>query len=493
MVLFPYAEDCTIWRRRRNGKYPTNHGLHDLYLLICEGLIRSWMTYSTGAHKTVYRRQCLPLQLRFMKTRIDNEQNNSQTMRALTFVRFMRQILKSGPADLDWIQSQGLLAVKLAQIFALRSDLLSVEKCRQLQQLYQHASSIPSEEVFDNLEKRAPEGFFDAFEEIDKIPIAAASVGQVHRARLKTGEEVVIKVIKAQNEKSFRRDVKRMRRWLRIFLLFMPKLRKVGNPVALLNHVADYTTRELDLRNEIAGADELKNIQLDIDDTFQMHRLRFPKYYRELSNEQVLVSEFIRGDSLEDGIEGGTLSWSTLLDLFRIHGAYLFGIGTFHGDLHPGNCIIDEDGMFVFIDNGAICHAPTHVSSSLFRFFEHLSASQLNDAFEALLGLSEETLDDRRKEKYMARMYEIYHDFEMLSVGEQSLTQIMMKTVRCAVEDAGAVFGEEAFPIIRALMYLDGLVIRTHPDVKLIQSMSPYLEEFRACLPIPEPVSPYSK
>ena len=451
------------------------------------------MTYSTGTDKTVYAIQFLFLRLRFMKTRIDNQQNNSGAMRALTFIRFMRQILKSGPADLDWIQSQGLLAVKLAQIFALRSDLLSVEKCRQLQQLYQHASSIPSEEVFDNLEKRAPEGFFDAFEEIDKIPIAAASVGQVHRARLKTGEEVVIKVIKAQNEKSFRRDVKRMRRWLRIFLLFMPKLRKVGNPVALLNHVADYTTRELDLRNEIAGADELKNIQLDIDDTFQMHRLRFPKYYRELSNEQVLVSEFIRGDSLEDGIDAGTLSWSTLLDLFRIHGAYLFGIGTFHGDLHPGNCIIDEDGMFVFIDNGAICHAPTHVSSSLFRFFEHLSASQLNDAFEALLGLSEETLDDRRKEKYMAKMYEIYHDFEMRSVGEQSLTQIMMKTVRCAVEDAGAVFGEEAFPIIRALMYLDGLVIRTHPDVKLIQSMSPYLEEFRACLPIPEPVSPYSK
>ena len=76
-------------------------------------------------------------------------------MRVWTFARFMRQILKSGPADLDWIQSQGLLAVKLAQIFALRSDLLSVEKCRQLRQLYQHASSIPSEEVFDNLEKRA--------------------------------------------------------------------------------------------------------------------------------------------------------------------------------------------------------------------------------------------------------------------------------------------------------------------------------------------------
>ena len=144
----------------------------------------------------------------------------------------MREILKSKPADLDWIQSQGLLAVKLAQIFALRSDLISVDKCRQLQQLYQHAASIPSEAVFENLEARAPSGFFDAFEEIDKVPLAAASVGQVHRATLKSGEEVVIKVIKAENEKAFRRDVKRMRRWLRIFLIFMPKLRRVGNPVA---------------------------------------------------------------------------------------------------------------------------------------------------------------------------------------------------------------------------------------------------------------------
>ena len=189
-------------------------------------------------------------------------------MRVFTFLRFMRQILKSSPADLDWIQSQGLLAVKLAQIFALRSDLISVEKCRQLQQLYQHASSIPSEDVFRNIEQRAPEGFIDAFEHIDDVPLAAASVGQVHRARLKDGQEVVIKVIKAQNEKTFRRDVNRMRRWLRVFLIFMPKLRKVGNPVALLNHVADYTTRELDLRNEIKGAEELLRIKEEVSGNF---------------------------------------------------------------------------------------------------------------------------------------------------------------------------------------------------------------------------------
>jgi predicted unusual protein kinase regulating ubiquinone biosynthesis (AarF/ABC1/UbiB family) len=86
---------------------------------------------------------------------------------------------------------------------------------------------------------------------------------------------------------------------------------------------------------------------------------------------------------------------------------------------------------------------------------------------------------EKKMKKYMAKMHEIYADFGKKSVGEQSLTKIMMQTVRAAVELAGAEFGEEAFPIIRALMYLDGLVLRTHPDVYLIQSMGPYLEEFR--------------
>jgi len=396
----------------------------------------------------------------------------------------MRQVMRKKPADLDWIQRQGLLAVKLAQIFALRSDILPVEKCRQLQSLYQHAATIPSEDVFANLKARAPDGFMDAFDSINEEPLAAASVGQVHRGRLKTGEEVVVKIIKTQNEKQFRRDVQRMRRWLRIFLVFSPKLRKVGNPMALLNHVADYTTRELDLRNEIKGAKELQAIQERLKDDFPMPMLRFPEYHPHLSNEHVLVSEFIDGKSLEEGIEEGSLSWQTLLDLFRIHGAFLFGIGTFHGDLHPGNCIIDSDGKFVFIDNGAICHAPAHVNNALFHFFEQLSKREFSKAYDALLTMSEVKLDERRLAKYYAKMDDIYTGFETKPVGEQSLTRVMMLTVQAAVEKAGADFGEEAFPIIRALMYLDGLVIRTHPDVMLIESMGPYLEEFRTGLGI---------
>ena len=288
---------------------------------------------------------------------------------------------------------------------------------------------------------------------------------------------VVIKIIKTQNEKQFRRDVERMRRWLKIFLMFSPKLRKVGNPIALLNHVADYTTRELDLRNEIAGAKELKEIQNQISNNFPMDLLRFPTYYPTISNEHVLVSEFIEGESLEEGIENGTLGWDTLLQLFRIHGAFLFGIGTFHGDLHPGNVMLSEDGKFTFIDTGAICYSPKRVSNSLFGFFFNLAKYQKKDAYDALLQMSDVPPTGKKLEEYYDEMTRLYDSFEGKSVSEVSLTQQMMGTVKTAVL-AGCAFDETSFPIIRSLMYMDGLVLETYPDVDLITSMGPYLDEF---------------
>ena len=292
-------------------------------------------------------------------------------MRFVTFVRFMYQILKKKEANLTWIQSQGLLAVKLSQIFALRPDLLSIEKCKQLQTLYGQASTIPTENVQNILKSKASKEFHDAIVWFDENPLAAASVGQVHRARLKTGEEVVVKIIKANHKNKFKKDVYRMKRWLKVLILFSPKLRKVGNPIALLNHVEDYTLRELNLNNEIKGGNKLKQIKEDLSDNFPMPRLKFPLYYENLSNEDVLVSEFIDGITLEEGIRNKSLEWDYLIELFRIHGAYMFGVGTFHGDLHPGNCIINKEGNFVFIDNGAICESPRRIALSLFRFFEN--------------------------------------------------------------------------------------------------------------------------
>ena len=121
-------------------------------------------------------------------------------MKLGTFLRFFRQLKGKKPVDIDAIQSMGLLAVKLGQIFALRPDLIEPERCIELQQLYSRAATIPEEDSQQLLDRFAPEGFMDHFESIEMRPFAAASIGQIHRAVMTDGTKVVVKIIKSDFE-----------------------------------------------------------------------------------------------------------------------------------------------------------------------------------------------------------------------------------------------------------------------------------------------------
>ena len=398
-------------------------------------------------------------------------------MRLSTLVRFARELRGKKPVNIEKIQSMGLLAVKLGQICALRPDLLEPDRCIQLQELYSRAPSIPAENFDKMLNKYTSEDFKSNFNKIEPTPFAAASIGQIHRAELKDGTKVVVKLIKGDFKKSFERDVKRMKRWMKMGLFFNPKLKKVGNPIGLLNHIEDYTLRELNLLNEITGKDRLEQLSVEYNDKFPMPKLRFPKIWKELSNENVLVMEEIQDSTLESHLNAGTMEWEDLLQLFRIHGAFMFGMGVFHGDLHPGNAMMSSNKNFTFIDTGAICEAPDHVRKALFGFFYFLAKGELKNAFDAMLTMADVAPTGKTLQTYYDSMFELYDGFVGTSVSEVSLTQQMMKTVKAAVL-AGCSFGDEAFPIIRSLMYMDGMVLKGHPDVDLISSIGPYLDEF---------------
>ena len=398
-------------------------------------------------------------------------------MRLTTLLRFAKELRGKKPVDIDKIQSMGLLAVKLGQICALRPDLLEPERCIQLQELYSRAPTIPEENFEKLLSKYTDEGFSNNFNFIDSKPFAAASIGQIHRAELKDGTKVVIKIIKGDFKKTFEKDVKRMKRWMRMGLFFNPKLKKVGNPIGLLNHIEDYTLRELNLLNEITGKERLEKLAEEYSEKFPMPKLQFPKIWKELSNENLLVMEEITHPTLESHLNSKTMEWDDLLQLFRIHGAYMFGMGVFHGDLHAGNAMMTNEKDFIFIDTGAICEAPEHVRKALFGFFFFLAKGELKNAFDAMLTMAAVAPTGKTLQTYYDSMFELYDGFVGTSVSEVSLTQQMMKTVKAAVL-AGCSFGDEAFPIIRSLMYMDGMVLKGHPHVDLISSMGPYLDEF---------------
>jgi ubiquinone biosynthesis protein len=161
--------------------------------------------------------------------------------------------------------------------------------------------------------------------------------------------------------------------------------------------------------------------------------------------------------------------------LFRIHGYFLFFQGEFHGDFHPGNIFFDGEN-FLFIDNANVEKVPVAFSRGLLDFMVCLGKKDYTNAARAIEALSVKTLPS--PEKFRRKFDELYAEFGQRRIGEQSLTTQMMKTIRMAVEE-GLQFPEGSFPVIKSLMYLDGMALACAPDKFLLDDVAQYAADFR--------------
>lgn len=393
------------------------------------------------------------------------------------FARLIRSIYgrqKSLP-DLDWIQNLGLLAVKLGQVHALRIDFLDREKCQHLTKLYRQNAILAPEDFLKLLAAVAPGNFIAHFERIEKNALASASIGQVHRASLADGSPVVIKAIKKNVREQFIADVASLKNLFRLAQFVYPPLRRVGDPVGILGDIEEYTLSELDLRHEVEGQKILRRIYDEHKTRFELSSLRFARVHENLCNENVMVSEFVAGQTFDELIEVGQLPYEQLIELFRIHGYYMFCVGTFHGDLHPGNVIL-ADGKICFVDTGFIGHVGDKIRRGLFEFFSALSVFDYPRCAAGLNRMSEVEISGEAYAAYEKKFLELYADFTDTTVAQMSLTRKMMQTIKLGVL-CGMQFDKGIFAIIRSLMYMDGMVLRCKPDAVLMRDLRPFIAE----------------
>lgn len=397
-------------------------------------------------------------------------------MRALRFIQLFRMIF--GPVEkLDprKIESMGLLAVKIAQMYAIRADLLGPEKTAKLNGFYEETTPMAAGEFLATAKREAPTRFWQDLDHLEETPLAVASLGQVHRGRLKDGTEIVVKVLRQDHAAEFQRDVAAVRLLAKTSLFFYPPLQRLADPLGTLETIRRTTVTEMNLLAEADGTEEMMRLRnLGSESLPHLQKLAFPRIYREYSTARFLVSEFVAAPTVRKLLKAGTFAYEHLLLLFRIHGYYLFFQGKFHGDFHPGNVFYDGE-KFWFIDNANVETVPQEFSRGLLRFMVALGEKHYDDAARAIEALGVKPLQNPAD--FRAAFAQLYANFGNKPVGEESLTVQMMKTIRMAVEK-GLQFPEGAFPIIKSLMYLDGMAISCAPDSFLLEDVAKYAADF---------------
>ncbi|MGL4946613.1 MAG: AarF/ABC1/UbiB kinase family protein, partial [Cetobacterium sp.] len=391
-------------------------------------------------------------------------------MKSLKLIKFIYKIHRNNPPSLEEIESMGLLAVKIAQYYALRADFIDEKTCVYLSKLYEYSYSAEGRNIEDVIGDDL--WILDGLKLYEKTPFSSASIGQVHVGYLRGGEgkKVAIKIRKEDFKTSFFKDIQDAKRIANLLLFFYPKLKKVFNPLEVLNNIEEGTLRELDFKNEIEGAKYFRTLKLENTKKFNLEDLYFSEFIDSLSSEKVAVSKFIEGESFNLLLKENRLKYSDLLRLFKYHTFFMFKLGVFHGDLHPGNIILGKNGEINLIDCSTIGRMKCKLRKGLFGFFYYLSRYDYDSAGFYLNKMSEKTLSEKEMGIFLIKFKELYRDFKDSSVSNVSLTKRMMETIKLAV-NSGMEFEEGMFHVIKSLMYLDGMVLKCNPTVNLMEDI----------------------
>ncbi len=260
-----------------------------------------------------------------------------------------------------WLAKLGPTFIKLAQLFSSRADILPEPYLSEIGKLQDQVPPDRPEDIIRVMEAELGARVDDLFQDFQREPVAAASLGQVHRARV--GErDVVVKVLRPGVEQVVALDLDISFRFLFWLNILFPN----HHVRAVTNVVREFSVRvraEMDFRTEAESMERFQRF-------FRGDRqVRVPAVLPEFTRRRVLVMEYVQGtkiDRLHDRIRSGRLSFKQVME--TLTGVYLRMMmvdGFMHADPHPGNILVQEDGTLVLLDWGAVLEVPKWTRESI--------------------------------------------------------------------------------------------------------------------------------
>ena len=275
--------------------------------------------------------------------------DNRSRMKEIRQVLFRNEITRGvTPEKLRIILEElGPTYIKLGQIMSLHSDILPRAYCDELIKLNSDVTPMPFSEVEEVINRSYREDWHEIFSSIEKEPLGSASIAQVHRAVLRSGEDVVVKVQRKGIYDTMARDIGLLHRLVKL----MPPVGGIKNVVDLdmvLDEMWAVAREEMDFLKEASNVDEFARNNTGI------KYVRIPHLYHEYTTSRVLVMEYVGGCAINDRehlLSRGYDLEEVGRKLINNYVKQVMEDGFFHADPHPGNVKV-HDGKIVWIDMG---------------------------------------------------------------------------------------------------------------------------------------------
>ncbi len=246
------------------------------------------------------------------------------------------------------LEDLGPIYIKFGQILSTRRDLLPDEIAEELIKLQDDVPPFPAEQSRQIVEKALGGKVDDLFARFDPEPMASASIAQVHAARLHSGEEVIVKVVRPGIEKAIRKDVDLMYTLAGLAQKYSREARRL-RPTEVVEEYEKTIFDELDLTREAANASQLRRNFLDSE------MLYVPKVYWDYCHRNVMVMERIYGTPVDEveTLKAQGVSMAMLGERgVEIFFTQVFRDNFFHADMHPGNIFVEPNGRYISVDFG---------------------------------------------------------------------------------------------------------------------------------------------
>ena len=361
--------------------------------------------------------------------------------------------------------------IKLAQLLSSRPDLITPSYADEFKKLQDDVPSFPAEEAKRIIESELDTPLNDLFSGFDEIPVAAASIAQVHNAVLKSGEKVIVKIQRPRIREIIDTDIAILSFIARLMVKYIPES-NMFNPTGIVEEFSKNVKKELDFVSEARNAQRFKKNFAEVGD------ICIPVVYPELVSEKVIVMERLAGVRIDDirGIDALGLDRARLAKIgVDAYFKMIFEDGFFHADPHPGNIFVMQDGKLGIMDFGIVWLTPEimeNMASALLAVIKK-DFDLLVSQYVELGLISEEVDTEAFKREFKADLADVIQPLYDLKISEVNFEDYLETLTHLAVKH-GLKIPSDLLLMNKTMLILDNIGRQLDPDFNFMTAAEPY-------------------